>query len=61
MSGFACWWKEGIVYQIYPRSFQDSNEDGIGDIRGIINRLDHLAWLGVSALWISEFSARIRP
>ena len=53
MSKFACWWKEGIVYQIYPRSFQDSNEDGIGDIRGIINRLDHLAWLGVSALWIS--------
>ena len=53
MSGFTCWWKEGIVYQIYPRSFQDTNGDGIGDIKGIISRLDHLTWLGVSALWIS--------
>ena len=47
------WWKHGVVYQIYPRSFQDSNGDGIGDLRGIIERLDYLAWLGVDALWLS--------
>jgi alpha-glucosidase len=47
------WWKRGIVYQIYPRSFQDTNGDGIGDLKGIAQRLDHLAWLGVDALWIS--------
>jgi alpha-glucosidase len=43
----------GVVYQIYPRSFQDSDGDGIGDLRGIETRLDHLAWLGVDALWMS--------
>ena len=47
------WWKRGIVYQVYPRSFQDSNGDGIGDLEGIRRRLDHLAWLGVDAIWIS--------
>jgi alpha-glucosidase len=47
------WWKRGIVYQIYPRSFQDSNGDGIGDLAGITGRLDYLAWLGVDAVWIS--------
>ncbi|MXQ10657.1 alpha-amylase family glycosyl hydrolase [Microvirga makkahensis] len=47
------WWKRGIVYQIYPRSFQDSNGDGIGDLNGIRRRLDYLAWLGVDAIWIS--------
>ncbi|GGH09373.1 alpha-amylase [Alsobacter metallidurans] len=47
------WWKRGIVYQIYPRSFQDSNRDGVGDLEGIRQRLDHLTWLGVDALWIS--------
>jgi oligo-1,6-glucosidase len=47
------WWKETAIYQIYPRSFQDSNGDGIGDIKGIISRLDYLQNLGVEAVWIS--------
>ncbi|MCA0199628.1 MAG: DUF3459 domain-containing protein [Proteobacteria bacterium] len=47
------WWQSGIVYQIYPRSFQDANNDGIGDLAGIIARLDYLVWLGVDALWLS--------
>jgi alpha-glucosidase len=45
-------WREGVVYQIYPRSFQDSDGDGVGDLRGIRQRLDHLALLGVDALWL---------
>ena len=47
------WWKEAIVYQIYPRSFQDSNGDGIGDLRGIIQRLDYIASLGVQVVWLN--------
>jgi len=47
------WWKAGVLYQIYPRSFADSNADGIGDIAGIIAHLDHLAWLGVDGIWLS--------
>ena len=47
------WWQKGIIYQIYPRSFQDSNGDGCGDLHGIISRLDYLKWLGVDAVWIS--------
>jgi alpha-glucosidase len=47
------WWQIGVVYQIYPRSFADSNGDGVGDLRGIIGRLDYLTDLGVDALWIS--------
>ena len=47
------WWKNGIVYQVYPRSFQDSDGDGIGDLRGIQKRLDYLVELGVDAVWIS--------
>ncbi len=48
-----CWWRDGVIYQIYPRSFSDSNSDGIGDLNGIIARLDYLAELGVDALWLS--------
>ncbi len=47
------WWKEAVVYQIYPRSFMDSNGDGIGDLRGIIQRLDYLKDLGVDIIWLS--------
>jgi alpha-glucosidase len=49
----ANWWQTGIIYQIYPRSFQDSNEDGVGDIGGIIQRLPYLVELGVDAIWLS--------
>ncbi|MEO5985572.1 MAG: alpha-amylase family glycosyl hydrolase [Candidatus Limnocylindria bacterium] len=49
------WWHTGVVYQIYPRSFADSGGDGTGDLAGIIERLDYLAWLGVDAIWISPF------
>ncbi len=47
------WWKEAVIYQIWPRSFMDSDGDGIGDLRGIIARLDHVAGLGVDAIWLS--------
>ena len=51
----ADWWRGAAIYQIYPRSFQDSNEDGIGDLAGIIHRLEHIAKLGVDGIWISPF------
>ncbi|WP_216850040.1 MULTISPECIES: alpha-amylase family glycosyl hydrolase [unclassified Acidisoma] len=47
------WWQRGIVYQVYPRSFQDTNGDGVGDLRGIAERLDYLVSLGVDAVWLS--------
>ena len=47
------WWQRGVIYQIYPRSFQDSGGDGIGDLVGIRSRLDYLEWLGVDTLWLS--------
>ena len=47
------WWHQSVVYQIYPRSFKDANGDGIGDLRGIIEKLDYLKDLGVDALWLS--------
>ena len=47
------WWQTGIIYQIYPRSFQDSNSDGVGDLRGIMGRLEYLKSLNVSAIWLS--------
>ncbi|MEX6507033.1 alpha-glucosidase family protein [Jiella sp. M17.18] len=49
------WWRGGVIYQIYPRSFQDSNGDGIGDLAGITSRLPHVASLGVDAIWLSPF------
>lgn len=49
----SAWWQKAVVYQIYPRSFQDSNGDGIGDIPGIISRLDYLQFLGITAIWLS--------
>jgi len=47
------WWQKAVIYQIYPRSFRDSNGDGIGDLKGILDRIDYLCWLGVDAVWIS--------
>ena len=47
------WWRDGVLYQIYPRSFADSDGDGIGDLRGITERLDHLEWLGVDGIWLN--------
>ncbi|WP_043345748.1 alpha-amylase family glycosyl hydrolase [Belnapia moabensis] len=54
--GYA-WWQSGVIYQVYPRSFQDSNADGVGDLLGILARLDHLVALGVDAVWISPITA----
>ena len=47
------WWQRGVIYQIYPRSFQDTGADGVGDLRGIRDRLDYCAELGVDAIWLS--------
>lgn len=52
-AGAAPWWRSAVVYQVYPRSFQDSDGDGVGDIPGIISRLDHLERLGVDVIWLS--------
>jgi len=51
------WWQKAVVYQIYPRSFQDSNHDGIGDLRGLINRLDYVANLGIDVIWLNPVYA----
>ncbi|HEX5614389.1 MAG TPA: alpha-amylase family glycosyl hydrolase [Acidimicrobiia bacterium] len=50
------WWRDGTLYQIYPRSYQDSNGDGIGDLPGLIARLDHLQWLGVEGIWLDPIT-----
>ena len=49
------WWQAAVIYQIYPRSFQDTNRDRVGDIQGIIRRLPHLVEIGIDAIWISPF------
>ena len=51
----SAWWRHAVIYQVYPRSWADSNGDGIGDLPGITARLDHLRRLGVDALWLSPF------
>ena len=53
----APWWKKGVFYQIYPRSYMDQNGDGIGDLSGITDRLKYVADLGVDGIWISPFFA----
>ena len=47
------WWQTAVIYQVYPRSYADSNRDGVGDLPGVVSRLDHLEWLGVDALWLT--------
>ncbi len=47
------WWRDGVIYQIYPRSYMDTNGDGIGDLKGIIGKLDYLSDLGITAIWLS--------
>ncbi|MEO0061420.1 MAG: hypothetical protein RL343_1038, partial [Actinomycetota bacterium] len=49
------WWRSAVIYQIYPRSFADSNGDGMGDLPGITSRLDSLAALGIDAIWLSPY------
>ena len=49
------WWQRGAIYQVYPRSFQDSNADGVGDLEGVRRRLPYLKWLGVDGVWLSPF------
>ena len=51
----ADWWKQAVVYQVYPRSFKDSNGDGLGDIAGVSEKMDYLQALGVDAVWLSPF------
>lgn len=47
------WWHQSVVYQVYPRSFQDTNDDGVGDLQGVISRLDYLSYLGIDTIWLS--------
>jgi alpha-glucosidase len=55
LAGDENWWRQAVVYQVYPRSFKDSNGDGLGDIRGITSKVDYIAELGVDAIWLSPF------
>jgi len=49
------WWRGGVIYQVYPRSFFDSNGDGVGDLPGVLHKLDYIASLNVDAIWLSPF------
>jgi alpha-glucosidase len=49
------WWRNAVIYEVYPRSFADSDGDGIGDLPGVTAHLDHLDWLGVDAVWLAPF------
>jgi alpha-glucosidase len=51
--GDATWWQRGVIYHVYPRSFMDGDGDGVGDLPGLLDRLEYLTWLGVDALWLS--------
>jgi alpha-glucosidase len=51
--GVNSWWREGVLYQLYPRSFADSNGDGVGDLQGIVDKLDYLEWLGIDGIWLN--------
>ena len=53
------WWDRAIGYEVYVRSFCDSNGDGIGDLAGITSKLDHLAWLGIDIVWLTPFLSLI--
>ena len=53
MNKYDKWWQDSVIYQIYPRSFCDSNGDGVGDLQGIISKLDYLEKLGIEAIWLS--------
>ena len=55
------WWQDAVIYQIYPRSFQDSDGDGVGDLAGIESRLDHVAQLGARRVWLSPIYPRRWP
>jgi hypothetical protein len=52
------WWQDGVIYQVYPRSFLDTNHDGIGDLSGVSEKLDYLSRLGVDAIWLSATTPR---
>jgi alpha-glucosidase len=56
MADAATWWREGVLYQIYTRSFADSNGDGVGDLHGVIARLDYLQWLGIDGIWLTPIT-----
>ena len=49
------WWRDAVIYQVYPRSFADSDGDGVGDLPGVLSRLPYLAELGVDAIWLNPF------